>query len=281
MIEFKKITLATASSSMDIYVRPAETDRYKVTEVTGIGPMPIEVNTTSSTGPGTIYSGSHPADRESVIKFELNPDWKLRETASQLRSRLYSLLSGGGDNSVTVTFSDDYDSVSSVAYVKNIDVIHYARVPEAQITFLHPSPYFHSVRLDQYATVETTKEVDGVTWYEYTAEINNEDCAPSGLKVEASMTSHTDIKFELETAYLGKLGYVGPPQETPMEDVYSIDTIPGEREITSTRKGFLIGYLTPDSTWPMLSSAKDTVVFRSTVEATGVSIFVRKQYWGF
>lgn len=281
MIELKKITLSTASSSMDLYIRPSETDRYKITEVTGIGPMPIEVNTTSSTSPGTIYSGSHPADRESTIKFELNPDWKLRETASQLRSKLYSLLSGGGDNSVTVTFSDDYDAATSVGYVKNIDVVHYARVPEAQITFLHPSPYYQAVRLDQYATSESVKIVEGVTWYEYSAEINNEDCAPSGLKVDASLTAHTDLKFELEAQYTGKLGYVGPPVETAVEDVYSIDTIPGEREIRSTRKGFLIGHLTPNSTWPMLSSATETVVFRSTVPATGVIFWVRKQWWGF
>lgn len=262
-------------------VRPHEGDRYKIVELTGLGPMPIEVNTTSSTGPGTIYSGSHPSDRESTIRFELNPDWKLRETAAQLRAKLYSLLSGGGDNSVTVTIGDEYDSVTTVGYVKTIDVIHNARVPEAQVTLLHPNPYFQAVRLDQYATTETSKDVDGVTWYEYSAEINNEDCAPSGLRVDAALMPHTDLKFEFEAQFSGKLGYVGPPTENALEDTYSIDTIPGEREIRSTRRGFLVGYMTPASTWPMLSSAKEIVTFRSTTQATGVIFWVRKQYWGF
>ena len=281
MIELKKITLSTASSSLELFISPSETDRYMITDVTGIGPMPIEVNTTTSTGPGSIYSGSHPADRESSIRFELNPDWKLRETAAQLRSRLYALLSGGGDNSVTVTISDDYEAASSVGYVKNIEVIHYSQVPEAIVTIRHPSPYYQSTKLDQYAALETVKTVDGVTWYEYASEINNEDCAPSGLKVEAALTSHTDLKMELEAQYTGKLGYVGPPVATATEDVYTIVTVPGERELHSTRKGLLIGHLTPTSTWPMLSSAMETVILRSTVPATGVIFWVRRQWWGF
>ena len=281
MTAFNQVKLSTASAELIFPAVPNFSDAYQMLSVTGIGPMPIEVNTTPSTSPGTVYSGSHASDRELTLLFRLNPDWKTQETPSQLRSKLYSLLSGGRGNYVTVTLQSELVEAYTIGYVKTIDVSVYTRNPEAQITILCPNPYFQSTTLDEYATVETTRDIEGVTWYEYKTDVDNESAAPSGLRVEAALTPHTDLKFELESTYSDKLGFVGPPLENAVAEDFTIVTIPGEREIMSSEQGFMIGFMTPVSKWPMLSSATETVTFRSTTQATGVFVWVRKQWWGF
>lgn len=280
MIVFDKIALTTASTEFVFDVYPKKNSPYILLSATGLGPMPVEVNTTSTILPGSVYSGTQIQEREVVVTFRLNPDWKTGQSYSELRNRLYSTLSGGRGNYVTVTIGSGEDQAELTGYVNNIDVSIYTRTPEVQISIRCPNPLLRSTKEDVYYASESSTTVGEETWWEYSASINNEDAAPTGFVAEAALQTHITTEFELETTLSEKLRVVGPPSDLTLEDSFVINTNSGTRDVTSVRYGNFIGFLMPDSKWPILSSTTEDVVFRSKTKAHGVQFKVRKQWWG-
>lgn len=277
MIAFERVTLTTASSIFELNVYPNLTDKYILTGASGFGPMPIVVNTTPSTDPGAIYSGTQIQEREMVLTFRLNPDWGIQETAQQLRTRMYNLMSGGKSNYVDVTVSDDRGKAHSTGYVSLIDIATYTRTPEIQITIKAPNPMFIAEDYDEYPATE--RQI-GDLWV-YDAIIDNTDAAVTGFTTIANMQSHEEIAFEVSSELSDELHVVGPPVPDTAEDTFTIETHPGSRDVTSLRHGNFIGFLTPDSKWPMVSSTMEKVIFSSSTRAHAVRFRSRKQWWGF
>lgn len=281
MIEYQEVELTTASSKLTFPVKPTHKDKFWLRQVSGLAPMPIQVNTSPTVNPGAVYGGTQIQEREIVVTFRLNPDYETNETFSLLRNKLYSTLSGGRGNYVTVTLVQDSTRVGITGYVSGVESSIYTRTPEVQITIKCPDPFFLDEAPINMVANERKVDFDGSIWYQYWYKFDNSGAAPTGIKVQAVLKSHASTIFDFETEFGGRLSVQGPPQAKFEEAIIDINTTPNARNIKSGKDGYLLGFMRPDSVWPMLSSAEETISFWTPTQAHGVQFDVRKQYWGF
>src|SRR4051794_8917947 len=101
-MKFTKLRM-TGLNVLDLPVVEALlTDKYLLKSVDGLGPPEVDVSIAPTlNGPG-VYKGRRPQSRQIVALIGLNPDYNDGETASDLRSALYGMLTPGAKDYISV-----------------------------------------------------------------------------------------------------------------------------------------------------------------------------------
>lgn len=277
MISFTKIRLS-GLSSIDLPITDAlPSDPYILKNADGLGPPEVDVFIAKTTQ-GGVYQGRQPQDREPVLRVGLNPDYRLGQTATELRQELYGLLTPSPANQlVTLSLIDSSLSDALIAktdgYIKRIEIVPFSRDPEVQITMSCPKPYFRAP-----ADISPAGPLDTSA-----PQVTNEGTAPAGFNLSVFLT-----------ADMGNWGLghdvVDPFDLRFMNFVYPflsgdnivIETTPGIRDakvIRSAVETNLLGYMTSDSTWLQLEGGLNSF-YTESPNFTWDHFLYTPQYWG-
>ena len=267
-------------------------DKYILKKVEGLDPPDSNLFIQSVSGNRAIYQGRRPENRQLVVTFELNPDYSLGETVSDLRQELYKTL--------TMTNSDDFpleirffyypdDNPSNYVYTtghaKKIVASPFSQSNEVQLTIDCLSPYLsgHEVTLDL-GTLQTTPgyllfDKIGTAPSEFQCVIKRIN-ALSGLRCTLNdvrgQGSNHKAKLDMQP-YL-------PSQLILQNDLITIVSYNGQRTIslkrgTSDAVNFLYT-LTSASNWFSLMSNPIELQIEPFGEYEFMSFSYWPQYWG-
>ena len=265
---FTKVRLS-GLSAVDLRIIGAlPSDPYILKSADGLGPTEVVVSITDTLNAGGVYQGRRPQGREIVLHISLNPDFKVGQTVSDLRTTLYGMLTPGPNESILVQIMNDRDVLmQTVGYVKKLEIVPFTSDPEVQLTIACPKQYFEAPTI---LYVNPGSQATPI--------IPNVGTAPTGFHIEFVITlgvrnfTFTDAQGnKMEVLYDFVLG-----------DRLIFDTRPGKRDISLIRSGSTINLLyafTPESIWHMLY-AGDNAFTTSTQVFTWGDVYYMPEYWG-
>lgn len=265
---FTKLQLIGLSTVNLPIVDALPTDPYILTNAEGLGPPEVDVSIQNTLNAGGFYQGRRPQSREIVLRVGLNPDFGIGQTAADLRTELYGLLTPGYLDNVTVRIMDVTTVLATtVGYIKKLEIVPFNAEPEVQITIACVEQYLQAPSFLYVAPDSKSAPV-----------IDNTGTAPAGFRMEITFTSNvtnwtlshaSGAKMELTYSFLSG-------------DILTIDTRPGYRGIW-LKRGLsttnIIYALSADSIWFMLHGGENTFATSSSAFNWG-DVYYRPQYWG-
>lgn len=265
---FTKIQLVGLSTVDLPIVGALPTDPYILASADGLGPPEVDVSIQNTLNAGGVYQGRRPQNREIVLRVGLNPDFGIGQTAADLRTTLYGMLTPGYVDNIIINVMDGATILAlTTGYVKKLEVVPFNIEPEVQITI---------ACVQQYLQAPYPLYVEPPV--KSAPEIVNVGTAPAGFFMELTFTSNitnwalvhaTGAKMELTYAFL-------------IGDILTIDTRPGSRKILLKRglvTSNIIYALTPDSIWFLLHGGSNSFTTTSNAFNWG-DVFYLPQYWG-
>lgn len=265
---FTKIRLIGLSTVDFPIVGAAVNNQYLLKEASGLGPPEVDVSIARTLNAGGYYQGRRPQSREIVLLITLNPDYSVGQTAADLRTTLYGLLSPGETDNITVQILNGSTVIAyTIGYVSKLEIVPFSKDPSVQITI--PC-------LEYYLQAPDILYVDPGA--QATPTINNLGTAPAGFHLEIIFTSNvTNWSLSKASGTKMQVNY-----SFLTGDKLTIDTRPGSRGIWLTRSSVttnIIGSLTSDSIWYLLHSGNN--VFATSSQAFNwADVYYRPQYWG-
>lgn len=237
---------------------------YVLKGADGVGPSEIDIAVAPTLLEGGVYQGRRPANKEPVFRVGLQPDWDVGQTAGELRSELYGLLTPRFGKPIKLQFMDGATVVAQAeGHVSKMEVAAFAKDPEVQITFPTFKPYFYAP-----ASINTTpiKTVNGsLTDFE----VNNIGTAPSGFWMGMTFTAAvaagtgvilTDDAADGESMAIMRAFSTG--------DTLIIDTRAGSRGVwripSGGSKASILNDLDEDSPWMQLHGGVNTLHVNNT-----------------
>lgn len=265
----------TGSSIINLPIVGAlPSDIYILKSVDGLGPPEVNVSIADTPNAGSIYLGSRPQRREIVALVGLNPDFSTGQTASDLRSSLYGLLSPGLGNSVLVEVMDDTDVVvKTIGYTKKLEINPFTKDPEVQVTIDCIQSYLDGPGLVYTAPASKTAPV-----------INNPGEVAVGFHMETVLTANAanwKLTNDENGEFLGMYG--GGSGWFITGDTFTFDTRPGYRGAWLTRAGFktiIIGGMIEDSSWLLLQPGDNNFTMSYTSSYNWGDVYHQPAYWG-
>jgi hypothetical protein len=141
-------------------------------------------------------------EREIVMRIALNPRWTINESYSDLRDEIYRAIASNRTGRIELQFHSGSALVATlIGYITKVEVPHFSRTPELQITVVCDNPLFRGVNPVRLETehIGTTNPVviqDGIS------------TAPHGFKFQITFNAVTtsfsiqesatpDWKFEI------------------------------------------------------------------------------------
>lgn len=246
------------------------TDPYLL-ESLSMGPVERDVPITSSVNQGGVVGKIKPHNLEPVVLIGLNPRFNLGETAADLRTKIYGLISPGVQDYITIQLmKNDLVVARVIGYVKKCEVVPFDREPRVQVTIACPESYLEApAPIFEEVSVSNTQVV------------NYEGTATTGIVFQTSFSS------DLSTAFFTDL-HSGRVMDFDYDflagDILDIDTRPGSRLITRTR-GLetidIIGALKSNSSWFTLRPGVNSYVQSNPGKMDWVSFSYTPRYWGF
>jgi hypothetical protein len=122
----------------------ADTDLIQIRDISGLGPVKINVNTTPyGSVDGESFTGTSVPLRNIVLTLGLNPNWDTW-TMSKLRRLLYAYFMP--KQLVRLVFeSDDLPPVEIYGYVESAEPTVFSKDGEIQVSIICPDPYFTAI----------------------------------------------------------------------------------------------------------------------------------------
>lgn len=161
---------------------------YQVTAIDGLGPPELNVTLSDTHTSSGVYVGRRAQGRQIVLLVKLNPDYLGGQTISDLRYKIYGLLSPGLDPlDQSVTFSLLYLNepvLRTVGYVQKIEIVPFDKEPRAQIVIECLSPY-----LEKPEMVDLTDSIPDSNFWDFTYD----GLAPTGIEFEVSFPNALSI----------------------------------------------------------------------------------------
>lgn len=140
---FTKVRL-NGLAAIDLPVVNAKpSDIYILKGAVGLGPPEVDVSIANTLNAGGFFQGRRPQPREIVLHIGLNPNYKTNQSAADLRTQLYGLLTPGNYTSIKIEIYNDTTSLMYVnGYVKKLEIAPFSKTPEVQVTFACMEQYF-------------------------------------------------------------------------------------------------------------------------------------------
>lgn len=254
-------------------------DPYLLKAVDGLGPPPVDVYISQTLTQGGVYKGRRPQNREITFRIGLNPDHAASQSASDLRTALYSMLAPNIGDYVFIKLMTSSSVVHSqiYGYVKTFEINQFTADPEVAITIACVDPYFSA-----------PEKVVGLPTAKAAFMVTNVGNAPTGLYMELTFTANrSGIEIALVQPFtaIDKLS-VKSTYEFKSGDKLLLNTIPGQRYIHVIRNSDgkninIINTMTANSDWIMLPGGSANNDFTVDTTAFNWNKFeYTPQYWG-
>jgi hypothetical protein len=217
----------------------------------GLGPTERAVFLAKTTQEGGIRQGSRASDKQIVLLVGLQPDWDTGQTAEELRTELYGLLTPpyGLPVGVQLMLGDTVQAITQ-GDISRFETAIFSQDPQVQIVIDTNYPYFVAPAIQYQLPTKST--VSGKT----AIDIENDGTAPAGfwMKIVLQETVAGSLILS-DNAAFGQSMEIGGTWEAG--DIFEIDTRAGQRGIWRWASGggarvSALNDLTPASPWLQL-----------------------------
>lgn len=273
MIKFDAIRLVGLTTIDFPIIGASMSEPFQITSASGLGPPEMEVLLSETHNPGGIFINRIAQGRQIVLRAGLNPDYTSGQTVSDLRYRLYGLLSPRTDpNNQSIKLQLLLDNVPQVeveGYVNRIEIVPFNKEPEVQITISCLGPYLNAP--------EDTKLVDIPESSNWT--IDNVGLAPTGINFEIEFVQETSA-FSIEILNSGIMRFYSA---FAVGDRLVVSTSEASRFVGQKRADVFIKYmevLASDSDWLFLMGGVHTIQTSDPVYFNWIDFGYRIRYWG-
>jgi hypothetical protein len=269
---YTKIRLA-GSTTVDLPIKGAlPTDTFILKGVDGIGPPQIDVSIANTLYQGGVYQNRRPQNKQIVIRIGMNPDYSVGETPADIRSLLYSLLTGGyTDAGVLVMLMDDTDELARIqGYISKFEIVPFSKDPEVQLTIDCVSAYFEAPLAVHPSLGAMSKSAPSFT---------NDGTGPTGFEFSITFTGTLSYWALTGAGGLKQMRFNYPFSSG---DILSFGTVDGNRYANVVDGGVpasLLTWMTPESEWMQLYTGLNTFTTSSSSFNWG-DISYKPRFWG-
>lgn len=254
---------------------------YMLKAADGLGPTEVDVLISRTLLSGGVYQGRRPQLREVTIRIGLQPEWNIGQTAQELRTELYGLLTPRYGEMVKLQIIDGEDVIAETSgHVRRLEIAPFSKDPEVQVVLSCLESYLTG---PDDLTFNPTW-VDGPTMSSVI--IDNPGTAPTGFYAEILFQTNFTGFINLTDAagLLGERIYV--EQDFNIGDTFVVDTREGSRGVWRKRNGFstldsILGGMGPNSVWLQLYHGENTLrVNHLGVDWGAAGLKLKPLYWG-
>lgn len=280
MIDYDSVTLTTNAGKIVIPIKhPKPTDKFVNRGISGLGPPPVDVFTTSTMDPGVVQNGTHAQGREIVLTIGMNPWVGDNGSFASIRSELYSVLSGNYDGNVIFGFAKEGisgDVATVQGFVSMMEVDMSTVDPLVQITIQCGSSFFESA-YTEYHTVADYTMASHPTYKMYRMKYDNSGQAPTGVSVfYRPLTAFTNGTLRLGNGP-GWFTLTGLSMST--SDGLTINSTVGQKRV-QLKGASMMHRVSAGSRWILLPSRSSDILLESPVEAARIDTYITPLYWG-
>lgn len=247
----------------------------------GLGPVEVDVSFAQTLQMGGVYQGRRPQLREITLLVGLQPDWNIGQTASDLRSTLYGLLTPKYEGFIKIQLVDeDIVVAEATGQVKTMEISAFSKDPEVQIVVSCQGPYLNAPSI-VYQT--PTKTVSGG---QTIVTVNNIGTAPSGFWMGFTLTAaHSGSLQIMDDSSMPKIINVGSTFASGA--TFIIDTRAGNRGVWKIPAGggpiqSILNELSASSSWIQLHGGTNRLKINNTTgfDWYGSRFGHTPAYWG-
>lgn len=190
--------------------------------VEGLGPPEINVRMARTVLEKAIYQGKSPVLRQIIAVVGLQPDWDTGQTAQELRTTLYSLLTPRYGQMVrSEIVSEGVVQAYAQGHISKLETALFTKDPAVQITL--DCDYAYLLDPNQVTQTPVQSTVGGIRAFD----VLNNGTAPSGFKAGFTLMANVGSSLVLS-------------DENPLGQKMQIDGInwvAGDRFVIDTRPG--------------------------------------------
>lgn len=246
----------------------------------GLGPPEVDVSMAHTLNQGGVYQGRRPQLREPVFRVGLQPEWNIGQSAEELRTTLYGLLTPKFGQLIKMQIMNGAAVVAEVdGHIKKMEIAAFSKDPEVQITMACTQPYLYAPSNTFQAPVKTVS--GGFTLFD----VVNIGTAPSGFHLALSFTvAHTATLQLIDEYAFGENMSINT--DFAIGDILTIDTRAGSRGVWKTLSGqstsvSILDDLTGGSSWMQLHSGTNRLkINNTTFNWFLLGVTHRPEYWG-
>lgn len=195
---------------------------YKITNITGIGPVPATIaNSTYAGLDGAILQATRVGVRNLVLTIGYRPDYQSNHTIQNLRRDLYKYFAPKSEVRLRF-YQDDYSDMTITGTVESHEPKMFSEDPEVVISIMCEDPYFKAIKATEINSYNNTP-----VYPSFVGE------GSAGFKVEV-FVNRSISSISLESA-----PNAGIVCTTPMVagDILEISTVRGRKYARLTRDG--------------------------------------------
>lgn len=232
-MRFTKLRLVGANS-IDLPIEGVETAGvFLLKSADGLGPPEVEVRISDTAGEGGVYQGRRARNRQVVVLIGLQPEWDLGQTAEELRTLLYGLLTPKFGQMVGLEIHDETGQLAFArGHISRFEAAIFSEDPAVQVTLDCDHPYLKAPATKVQVPVET---VSGTQTF---LDISNEGTAPSGFTMGITFTAATPGLVTLsDEASDGERISISTPGGFAAGDSLIIDTRQTQRGLWKVKAG--------------------------------------------
>jgi len=253
--------------------------RYIVRQILGIDAEEITpkfYGTGQSSG--TKFYDLAMKPKEIVMRVGLNPNFHVNETISEVRDKLYRLISATRNGQIQLRWMSGASLVAGITgMVTKFEVPYFTALPELQITFYCPDPLFRSVHPITYevADLPTTNPV---------ILSDNASTAPHGLSFKVKFTA-TASDFTIQDDPVDPdWGFtVTPDGGFDVDDELWFSSEYGNKQVylfNLTTPHHLMDKIDDTSIWPIIFPGANTFHFTAIGDFDWLELSYHSAYWG-
>lgn len=248
----------------------------------GLGPPEVSVRMTRTVLEKAIYQGKSAALRQIIVVVGLQPNWDVGQTAEELRTTLYSLLTPKYGAMLKVQiFDGSTQQAFAQGHISKMEAAMFTKDPAVQITVDCDYPYFLA------PSTTTQTPVKSIVNGNQAFDVVNPGTAPAGFKAGFDLTANvgTTLLLSDENALGQKLQVDGINWVSG--DRFVVDTRPGSRGVWRGPAGgalvSVLNNLNADvSEWMHLHAGDNKLILNTASFnwAPGYNFAHQPAYWG-
>lgn len=213
--------------------------------------------------------------RDIVVRIELNPDFSVDQSYSDLRDELYRLIASSRTGVLWLNFKNVNENVAAISgRVTKFEAAHFAKTPEAQITIKCDDPMLR-------ALVPTEVPVAGLDPAATTI-TDSLSTAPHGFAFEMGFVAPV-AAFGIYEPSLDWGFVVTPSGGFIANDVLYFSSEDRNKYVYMIRGGvttYLADKISNDSAWPLIFPGENDFICLEPADMAWNAISYYPTYWG-
>ena len=222
--------------------------------------------------------------RDIVMKIALNPHFRLDETYSDIRDKLYRAISSARTGLVTIYFNAIGTSVAQITgFISKFEVSHFEAVPEVTMTIHCDDPVFRSINPVIYKNEDVTRMVRALDPNPIII-ADSDSTAPHGFALQVTFSAATP-QFTVQDTYTNPEWrfQVIPSGGFLTGDILYFSSEFNDKYLYIIRGGVtthLMDRIQPGSIWPVIFPGANEFQFMELANFTWNELKFLSAYWG-